>query len=389
MALSVVRPRTVRAWVLVAAVALVAVLVPQVPGWLPVSSTSTDPAALRQRVLGSAAQPYQGYAEISGTLQVPELPHLGDLTALLTGTTRVRTWYAAPSRWRFDVVSTAGERDVYGTPDGEYTWDYGANQLTRLVGQAPVRVPRAGDLLPPELSRRILSAAQGDPVTALPARRVAGRDAAGLRLVPRDPDTTIGRVDLWADPATGVPLAVEVTARGASRPVLASHFAEYDPTRPAAAVLTPQRPPGSGYSIVAAPGIADALGALGRGRTPPELAGRALREANAAGVRGIGVYGTGLSAFIAVRVPGDIGAGAADAIAHAGGRTEELPAGAVPGRSAEELPDGEVTRLSIAPLSVAVTRSGFGRWYLLAGLTSTDVLVTAAGELSQLGGGRR
>ncbi|HEX6355084.1 hypothetical protein [Actinophytocola sp.] len=369
MSLSVVRTRTARAWTLVAATALVAVLVPKVETWLPASAATVEPDALRQRVLGSTNQPYQGYAEMDGGLALPELPNLRDLTALLTGTTRVRTWYAAPSRWRFDVVSPVAERDVYGTPDGEYTWDYGANQLTRLVGTAPVRVPRAGDLVPPELARRVLSAAEGDPVTALPARRIAGHDAAGLRLVPRDPDTTIGHVDLWADPDTGVPLAVEVTARGASRPVLASRFLEFDATRPAASVLTPRRPPGSGYTIVAAPGIADALGALGQARPPRRLAGRDLREAAAAGVRGVGLYGTGLSAFVAVPVPGDIGRQAADVIEKAAGTTEELS-------------DRAVTSLSIAPLSVVVVRSAVSRRaYVLAGLTDTDVLLAAAREV--------
>jgi hypothetical protein len=376
VALSVTRQRTVRSWLLVAAVALVAVLVPRVPDWLPVSATSVDPGELRQRVLASTNQPYQGYAEVNGSLRLPQLPHLSDLTTLLTGTTRVRTWYAAPSRWRFAVVSTAGERDVYGTPEGEFTWDYGNNQVTRLVGQVPVRVPRAGDLTPPELARRVLSAAAGDPVTALPARRIAGRDVPGLRLTPRDPDTTIGHVDLWVDPGSGVPLAVEMTARGADRPVAASRFLEFDATAPAADVLTPRRPWGSGYSIVSAPGIADALGVLGRGFPPPRLAGRALRETTAAGVRGVGVYGTGLSAFVEVRVPDDIGAQAADAVEKAGGRSEEFP-------------QGKVTRLTITPLSVAVARSAFGRWYMLAGLTSSDVLGTAARELTQPRGRRR
>ncbi|HYQ64696.1 MAG TPA: hypothetical protein VET29_15620 [Actinophytocola sp.] len=374
--MSVARPKTVRSWLLVAVVALVAVLVPQVPDWLPVSAASVDPGQLRQRVLDSTNQPYQGYAEVSGALRLPELPRLSDLTALLTGTTRVRTWYAAPSRWRFAVVSTAGERDVYGTPDGDFTWDYGNNQVTRLVGEVPVRQPRAGDLTPPELARRVLSAAAGDPVTALPARRLAGRDVPGLRLTPRDPDTTIGHVDLWVDPGSGVPLAVEMTARGAGRPVVASRFLEFAATAPSADVLTPRRPWGSGYSIVSAPGIADALGALGRGFPPPRLAGRALRETNAAGVRGVGVYGTGLSAFVEVRVPGDIGAQAADAIEKAGGDSEEFP-------------EGTVTRLTITPLSVAVARSTFGRWYMLAGLTSSDVLATAARELTLLRGRRR
>lgn len=373
VALSVVRPRTVRAWTSVAAVAVVAVLVPQVPSWLPASDVTTDPTTLRQQILTSANQPYQGYAEVNGTLQLPELPNLRDLTALLTGTTRVRTWYAAPNRWRFAVVSPVGERDVYGTPDGEYTWDYGANQLTRLIGDAPVRTPRAGDLTPPDLARRVLTAAEGDPVTALPARRVAGHDAAGLRLTPRDPDTTIGHVDVWADPATGVPLAVEVTARDVSRTVLATRFLEFDATPPPPNVLIPTKPAGSGYTIVAAPGIADALGALGRARPPDRLAGRDLREANAAGVRGIGVYGTGLSAFIAVPVPADIGGQAADAITKAGATSDVVG-------------DREVTRLEIAPLSIAVVRSSVSRRaWLLAGLTDTDVLLAAAGELPMRG----
>ena len=147
------------------------------------------------------------------------------MTSLLTGTTRVRTWYAAPSRWRFDVVSDRRRaRMCTRTPEGEFTWDYGANLLTRLVGTPPVRLPRAGDLLPPDLARRVLSAARDDPVSALPARRVAGRPAAGLRLTPADPATTIGHVDVWADPDTGLPVAVEVTARGADRPVLVSQL---------------------------------------------------------------------------------------------------------------------------------------------------------------------
>lgn len=370
MAVSVVRRRTMRAWTVVAVVAVVAVLVPHVPDWLPTAATAVEPAALRQRIVASGERPYQGYAEVDGHLQLPELPNLRDLTALLTGTTRVRTWYAAPSRWRVAEVSAVGERDVYATPGGEFTWDYGANQLTWLLGGTPVRVPRAGDFTPPELARRVLTAAEGDPVTALPARRIAGRDAAGLRLTPRDPDTTIGRVDLWADPGTGVPLAVEVTARGADTPVLTSRFLEFDPTAPAAEVIAPKWPAGGGYSAVAAPGVADALGALGRARPPAVLAGRQLRQVDAAGVRGVGVYGTGLSGFVAVPTPGDVGGQAIDALGKAGGTTEELA-------------NGEVTYLSIAPVSVAVVRSWLSRRvWLLAGLTTTNVLRTAADELA-------
>ncbi|MPZ82573.1 MAG: hypothetical protein GEV28_20095 [Actinophytocola sp.] len=375
--MSVVRRGTVRSWALVVAVAVVAVLAPQVPRWLPGSAASVSPDLLRAGVLGSGSQAHQGLVEINGSLKLPELPRARDLTSLLTGTTRVRTWYESPSRWRFDVVSAVGERDVYGTPDGELTWDYGANLLTRVVGTPPVRLPRAGDLLPPDLARRVLSAAEDDPVSALPARRVAGREVPGLRLTPSDPATTIGHMDMWVDPGIGLPVAVEVSARGVDRPVLVSRFLELSATPPGADVLTPKQSRGSGLSIMAAPDVDEWLGALGRGRSPARLAGRELREADVSGVRGVGVYGTGLSAFVALPVPRDIGAGAAEAVVNAGGTREELPR-------------GEALHLSIAPLSVVVVRSEFARrWYLLAGLTTTDVLLEAAGELALLSRTRR
>ena len=103
---------------------------------------------------------------------------------------------------------------------------------------------------------------------------------------------------------------------------------------------------------------------------PPQLAGRALREADAGGVRGVGVYGAGLSAFVALPVPRGIGGDAADAVVNAGGTSSDLPG-------------GEAFHLSIAPLSVVVARSQVARrWYLLAGLATPELLLDAAADLS-------
>jgi hypothetical protein len=370
VALSVVRSRTVRGWALTAALTAAVVAAPHVPAWLPVSTTAVDADVLRDRILDSGALPYQGYAEITGSLALPELPKAADVTALLAGTTTVRSWYESPSRWRFDVVSTAGERGVYGTPAGEYTWDYGANQLIRLIGSAPVRLPRAGDLLPPDLARRVLSAAATDPVRSLPVRKVAGHAVAGLRLTPADPATTIGHVDVWADPDTGLPFAVEVTARDAGRPVLVTRFLELSTAPPTAEVLTPKSSWGSGFIMVTAPDLAGALGVRPGARAPTELAGRPLRETDVGGVRGVGVYGAGLSAFVALPVPRDVGADAAEAITRAGGTSATLPG-------------GEAFQLVIAPLSVVVVRSQVARrWYLLAGLATPELLLDAAADLS-------
>jgi hypothetical protein len=227
-------------------------------------------------------------------------------------------------------------------------------------------------MLPPDLARRILQAAQKDPVSALPARRFAGHDVPGLRLTPADPDTTIGHVDMWADPDTGLPFAVELTARGADRPVLATRFVDVDQRRPDNGALEPKT--GGGFSIATAPDVGTALGTLGRRPVPVELAGRRLRQEDVGGVRGVGVYGQGLSAFVAMPVPHDIGHDAADAITKAAGKKAELQW-------------GDAFELSIPPFSVVVARSERpelrSHWYLLAGLTTTDVLHGAANELTR------
>ncbi|MFI5608624.1 hypothetical protein [Amycolatopsis sp. NPDC051903] len=356
-------------WAVVVAVAAVLVAIPSVVGALGPRGGTVDASRLRALVLASDKAPYQGVARSVGSLALPQLPNLGELTALFAGTTSMRAWYAAPDRYRVATLTTAGERDVYKFPDAEYTWDYGAAMLTKLVGDPAVRLPRAGDLLPPELARRILRLAPGDAASALPGRRIAGVAASGLRITPADPATTIGRVDVWADPATGLPLQVEITARGQQAPIVTSEFQEVQQTAP---VLTPPKPaPAAGFSVTSAPDLAQALGAFGRARLPDSLDGRRVRDARLGGIRGAALYGTGLASFAVVALPRDAGGELAEAATKAGARTTR------PG-------SGEVVQLSITPLSLAVVRPQFGRRaYLLAGSVAPSVLTAAGAELAQ------
>jgi hypothetical protein len=355
-----------RRWLVVAALTAVAVAVPFAPNVLPVSTDAVDPARLRDLIMRSANVPHQGYAESSGRLPVPELPKLASVTSLLTGTTRIRTWYASPSRERFDVVTTTGETDVYRTEGSEQTYESGENKITGLSGTLPIRLPRAGDMLPPDLARRILNAAPGDALSSIPARRVAGVSAAGLRLKPTDPDTTVGHVDIWADPASGVPLRVELTAKDTEDPMLITRFLDFSLDPPSDDVLIPKVPPDAGADSIEASDIADALGRFGLVAAPDRLAGRDLRIEDLAGIAG--VYGTGLSSFVVVQLPRDVADAAFDAAKKGGGQQTTNAA-----------------YLQVPPLSLAVVRSTAGRrTFLLAGLVSAKVLEQAGGELAAL-----
>jgi hypothetical protein len=377
MASTVVRANRVRRWSLVATGAAVLVALPAVVAAIPARVEPISLGALRNAIVKSQVRPYQGYAESIGRLGLPDLPNLGQVTSLLSGTTRIRSWYESPDRWRFDVLTLGSERGVYHTLEGEFTWDYGANMRTELIGDQLVRLPRAGDLLPPDLARRILIAAPNDPMTALPARRVAGVSAAGLRIRPADPDTSVGQVDIWADPATGLPVRVEVTARGASQPVLVTEFRELSQTRPDPSTLVPVAPKDGGFTIATAPDIVDALGAGTPTFFPPELAGRQLQTGEFAGLPGVGRYGTGLSSFVVLALPRNLGGSATEAAEKAGARQLDLPGGS--GRL-----------LTVAPISMVIARSDVARRsYLIAGLVNPSVLERAAAEMSTVPRGGR
>ncbi|MTD55148.1 hypothetical protein [Amycolatopsis pithecellobii] len=360
-----------RRWAVVAVAAALLVAAPLLVDAVRPPTQSLDPGRLRELVLRSVTAPYQGHAQSTGSLGLPELPNLADVSALFSGTTSMRAWYAGPDRYRVAVLTTAGEHDIYRLPEGEYTWDYSANALVELRGPPTVRLPRASDLLPPELARWLLQSAPAQAVTTLPPRRVAGITASGLRVDPDDPDTTIGQVDVWADPVTGLPVRVEVTARGQHAPGLVTEFDEVDQTAPL--VTAPQPAPGTGYSVTDAPDIASALGTLGRARLPATLDGRVMRAANVAGVQGAALYGAGLTTFAVAAVRADIARSAADSAAKAGGATVKLAG-------------GTGVFLSIAPLSLAIVQPyGARRGYLLAGLVTPPVLQAAGDELSRPG----
>lgn len=350
-------------------VAVVGALLVGVPAVLAArpGQARADPQQLRDLVAASADRPWTGYAEARAGLGLPQIPTLSDVTTLLSGVTRMRGWYAGPDRARTDVLSAVGERDRYVTPRGQAVWDYDAELLTLVARDPQVRLPRPDDLLPPDLARRLLSGTSPfDPATALPSRRVAGVDAAGVRVTVADPETTVGALDVWADPATGLPVAVEVRAKGVADPLVSTAFAELDQGPPdPAALLEPRRGPGAG--VTRSP-TSDLFGVLGRGdgsTLPDRLAGRD-REPAERGFPALGRYGTTLGQLIAVPLPPDLAGTLIAGIGRAGaGRTLTV--------------DGLGSALETPLLTLAVVRSPDGaRAWALAGLVPRAAIVSGA-----------
>ncbi len=133
-----------------------------------------------------------------------------------------------------------------------------------MLGQYPVRLPRAADLVPPSLALRLLhEAGPRARVSELPPRRVAGVAAAGLRVFPDDPASTVAHIDIWAEPASGLPVQVEVFGQGNGQPALETQFLQVSSGHPAPAVLAPQRGGGTAFTQTDAADLSGALGDLG------------------------------------------------------------------------------------------------------------------------------
>ncbi len=368
---SVVRRDALRRWALVGAAVIAVCLAPVAIAAIPRPGAQMDPARVRDLIKASADRPYQGYVDVDGYLGLPDLPGVDQFTGLLSGSTRLRAWYATPSSWRVAELTTAGETDTYRTADSTYVWDFARNLYTRSIGDTP-RLPRSADLLPPNLSRRLLDSA--GTVSPLAGQRIAGVNAVGVTWTPSDPDTTVGRVDIWADPHTGLPLRILVAGRGAGK-VFDARFQQVDQRAPAHDLLIPSPPASAGYTVTTAQDLASAINGVANGPPlPVSLAGRArvATPAGVPGLRGLAAYGQGVSAFATVIIPGRTGAQTIQRL---------HDAGAVP----VVIGNAEAYEMATPLVNVLVLRTpGTGRGrrtYLLAGTVAPEVLRQAAAEL--------
>ncbi len=358
--------------------------VPGLINLVPASAERVDLATLRTRILTTDPE-HLGYAESVGALGLPDLPALDDVSSLLGSRTRMRVWHASEKAWRVDVLTAAGERDQYATATGTTSWNYEENLRLDLVGFPSLRTPRPADLLPPALARRLLGAAGPKAaLEALPARRVAGVSAAGLRTRPTDPDTTVGAIDVWADPRSGLPVAVEVLGKSLGAADLSTQFLELEqgPDIVAAERLTPPSPTDAQYVVADAPQVSNALDQRLSDTLPNRLAGRSAQTSDSDAPQALRVYGSGLNGFSALPLPPGLDRRIFRA-ARAGGATvgplDTKTPPPVPGL--EGSPQTALIRTPLLTLLI-LTDTPFGSGsYLFAGSVTDTVLLSAAREL--------
>jgi len=209
------------------------------------------PAQLLAEVADATAPPLTGTVVETASFGLPSLPATGSptsLSSLLTGSHTIRVWYASPRHFRLAVPSSLSESDVIRDGSTAWLWQSTLNKVTKytLPASAPAEAVPHAPVTPQEAAKQVLAAV--GPTTAVsvnPNVTVAGQAAYALVLAPKDHRSLVGQVQIDVDGKNGVPLRLQVFARGASSPAFQVGFTAVQFVTPAAADLSFTPPAGA------------------------------------------------------------------------------------------------------------------------------------------------
>ena len=242
-------------------------------GSLPASAGDPLPSKTPEQVLQLIAQHREpalsGTFEQSSELGLPELPKTGAGTdssstawlELLTGPHTARVYRDGPDNARIQVMDRLAERNA--VRHGNEVWFYNSKDNTASHLQIPADVADRDDrhgagkettATPDQLAAMLL--AKIDPSTDVTVGadvQVAGRPAYNLVLTPKSEATLLASIAVAVDGQTGLPLGVEIKARGQSDPAFRVAYTSLNLAAPDASVFTFTPPPGATVKEIPVP----------------------------------------------------------------------------------------------------------------------------------------
>lgn len=248
------------------------------------------PAELLAMVNSRAKVPaFTGTVVETTSLGLPRLPRQAgstSITSLLTGSNTVKIYYANARHFRVAVPRTMSETDFVRDGTALWQWSSTANAVTKYTLPAPAAKKPAAATLPaqvpmtPQQAANEVLKAVGKTTTVRTQSNVdvAGEAAYQLVLAPKDSRSLVGRVVIAIDGARGVPLRLQVFAKGSSTPAFQVGFTQISYVAPAAANLSFTPPPGATVKTV---NMAAGKSAAPRSGTSPRAG------------TGAGTYGSG------------------------------------------------------------------------------------------------
>jgi hypothetical protein len=213
---------------------------------------SRTPAQLLAAVAQAQDPALSGTVIETASLGLPSLPDTGSATSissLLTGSHTIQVWYAGPQHYRLALPASLTETDVIRNGGTVYLWQSSTDSVTEVSAPAraarpvPASIPA---LTPQQAAQQVLAAAGPTTTVSVDSNvTVAGQAAYELVLAPKSASSLIGQVRIAVDGHNGVPLRVQVFARGASSPAISVGFTSVTFATPASADTNFTPPPGA------------------------------------------------------------------------------------------------------------------------------------------------
>lgn len=268
----------------VVAVVAAAVAIPMTAGAAP-ALPERSAAQLLVDVSKSQGTPLSGTVVETARLGLPALPDVGGTAitpmSLVSGSHTARVWYDGADKARVALVANLAETDLVRNGRDVWLWTSGKNtaQHGRLPATEPGDAPAVGtaeSVTPQQAARQALAAI--DPTTKVTVdgtASVAGRDAYDLVLRPRDTRSLVGDVRIAVDSETGVPLRVQVNAKGSTgRPAFETAFTSVTFDKPSASVFRFSPRPGAKVSELGAESPPTHEGQAGTPGKAPRIVGK-------------------------------------------------------------------------------------------------------------------
>ena len=267
-------------------------------GSLPASAGDPLPVKTPQQVLLMIAQhdekSLSGMLEQSSEIGLPELSKSGPGAGspetawmeLLTGPHTARVYLDGPENARVQIMDRMAERDAI--KNGKEFWFYNSRDNTAAHAQLPAdaadRHPAHPGTVPTpeELADKLLAKLDASTeVIVGPDTQVAGRAAYNLVLTPKSDTTLVESISIAVDGEVGLPLGVELRARGQSEPAFSVAFTSLNLEAPDSSIFNFTPPPGATVKEIPLPDH------KAYAATPPSDAAKA-KAANRPAVTGAG-----------------------------------------------------------------------------------------------------
>jgi outer membrane lipoprotein-sorting protein len=231
--------------------------------------------------------PLTGTVVETASLGLPQLPQTGNASSslsLLTGSHTVKVYYQDSSHFRLAVPQLASETDVIADGTKLWLWQSTSDSVTEFVPSAGTVKQReqkiaaqAPVLTPQQAANQVLAKVGKTTLVSVQDNVMVANDPAyQLVLAPKDHRSLIGKVVIAVDGKYGIPLRVEVFAKGASSPAFQVGYTDLQFVAPDPANFAFTPPHGAKVDVVK-PGTSSGEGSQPAGQTS---------------VSGFGTYGT-------------------------------------------------------------------------------------------------